>query len=467
MLSGLRCLHRSFSFRLTLLCFALFLSVLLILRLVMYKAVVGEAQTEALEVLEQQLRALEDDISVYGLEHGLREIEQTIQNDYDNKLIISYQDGSGKTLGGNLILRPEYIPKDDKPMDIYISSSTEAVDEEEDEEEENYRYMTRAHRYSDGAVLLVGYDLRHLQGIERIMGRALVSNVFVSLITALVSAAAITMMVSRSLSSINRACQSLVQGDLKTRARVNNSGDEFDQLSMNFNYMLEWIERLIINTKGAAESIAHDMRTPLSRHRIKLHGIMKSAVEVPDIAEQINDAISDIDRISRMFDAILKIAAAESKSAVESFTAFDLPELVEGIADIYADDLEEKNIRFDMIFPARLRIKGDRQLIGQAVANIMDNAVKYTPMHGNITLEVKKSGVTAEVIVSDDGQGIPEHLLDKVKERFFRVDASRHEPGTGLGLSLVEAVSRLHNGRFTLQNTNPGLKVRLVFPIHD
>jgi signal transduction histidine kinase len=205
------------------------------------------------------------------------------------------------------------------------------------------------------------------------------------------------------------------------------------------------------------------MRTPLSRHRLELQALIKNPEIEPKERQKLREAVTRVDEIVEMFDNILSIARAESRSGTELFAEINVTEAVEDVIEFYNALIEEKSLQLKTDIPPQpLRMTGDKQLISQAVVNLLDNAVKYTPNSGEISVSLRQEGDRIIITVADNGPGIPDQFLEKAKERFFRIDESRNTPGTGLGLSLVNAVAGLHHGTLTLENNHPGLKAVLT-----
>jgi signal transduction histidine kinase len=270
-------------------------------------------------------------------------------------------------------------------------------------------------------------------------------------------------MLSR-LGTINRAAQRIMTGDLTHRIQTSGSRDEFDQLSEQLNLMLEEIRRLMVGMRTVTDNIAHDLRSPLTRMKGRLEMVLRDS---PDPAAQrgaIERTIADADQLLATFTALLSIADAESGSARASMTQLDLGALATDIAELYGPAAEERGIAMHCA-PASGMIVGSRQLLFQAIANLVDNAIKHTPDGGEIALELRAEPTAVSLVVRDTGPGSPEQARDRVMEPFVRLDTSRSTPGSGLGLALVAAIARLHNARVSLSDNGPGLVVTLAFPV--
>ena len=259
------------------------------------------------------------------------------------------------------------------------------------------------------------------------------------------------------------ACDQVRSGMLDYRIASNHTNDEFDRLGVNINRMLDWNKALILTIKESINAIAHDMRTPLSHLRLELRALSERHALTEDARLAVLSHVERVDELINMFDNLLNIAKAESRASTELFEPFDMSQLVRDIVDFYQPIIDEKKISCVMNLPKTTAIiKGDKQLLGQAIMNLLDNACKYTPTQGLIQVTLSQSDGLTTFTMTDNGQGIPEHLLERAKERFFRADCSRNSSGHGLGLSLVNAVAHLHQGFLELSNHQPGLMVRLV-----
>jgi signal transduction histidine kinase len=267
----------------------------------------------------------------------------------------------------------------------------------------------------------------------------------------------------RRLDAINRMSRDIMTGDLSHRVPVRGTGDDFDTLAGNLNAMLARIQDLMVTVKGVSENIAHDLRTPLARLRSRLEA---ARIQPPtaDLYETwVDGTIAEVDKVLETFEALLKIAEIESGKPRESFAKVDLTSVVADVVEFYEPLAEERDQRFDIAIEAVHEIIGDRNLLFRALANLIDNAIKYAPLGGyvGVTLRNDPSGPT--VLVADNGPGIPPQAHEKVFRRLFRLETSRSKPGNGLGLSLVAAVVDLHGIVMTLDDNSPGLRVSLRF----
>jgi signal transduction histidine kinase len=328
---------------------------------------------------------------------------------------------------------------------------------------ERHRARGRAFALTGGFQLLVARDVHERRETERLFTTALPWSVAVMLVLGLIGGGVMSRNLLARLDSINRTSREIMAGDLSRRVPVTRADDEFDALAENLNRMLARIERLMRGMREVTDSIAHDLRSPLNRLRNKLEGTLGDLVPESAEAREIETAIEETDRLIATFDALLLIAEAEAGTVREAMETVDLPGVVEGVAELYAPVAEEKLIALEIAPSSAVAIAGNRRLIAQALANLLDNAIKYTPSGGKVRVSVEKTSQGTALSVADSGPGIPEADRARVVERFVRLEASRNSPGTGLGLSLVAAVARLHDARLELSDNHPGLKATIVF----
>jgi signal transduction histidine kinase len=267
------------------------------------------------------------------------------------------------------------------------------------------------------------------------------------------------------IDSINRATDAIIKGQLKERIpTMGRHGDELDQLSRNLNRMLDSNQGLMESLKQVSSSIAHDLRTPLSRLRQNLEDVRLSVARREDIEGAIEQAIVESDTLLSTFSALLRISQVESKSRRAGFHTVYLSGIFEKIAEAYGPVVEEKGKAFTSDIALGQRFVGDAELLTQMLANLVENAIKHTPADAAISISLQESDEGLVGVVADNGAGIPEAERKRVFERFYRLDRSRTTPGSGLGLPLVAAVADLHGISVRLHDNCPGLRVRLHFP---
>ena len=265
--------------------------------------------------------------------------------------------------------------------------------------------------------------------------------------------------VTRRIDTINKASKEIMTGNLSKRIPSRGSGDEFDQLADHLNHMLDQIELLMDGVRRVSDNIAHDLRTPLARLRNRLETAREGSGDEEQRMELIDRAIQEADGLLQTFGALLRIARIEANNLQASFTDVDLGQVLQDVTDLYEPVAEQKNQKISVAGEPSVCIKGDRDLLFQALANLFDNAIKYSPESSVIRATLGRR----ELALCDSGPGISELEYDKVFQRFYRADTSRSTPGSGLGLSLVQAVATVHKMKIELADNKPGLCVTLKF----
>ena len=315
-----------------------------------------------------------------------------------------------------------------------------------------------------GFYLLVARDVDERRSLETLFQTALLWGAGLMIVLGLAGGILISRNFLARLDVINRTSRQIMGGDLSRRVPVTPAGDEFDDLSTNLNRMLDRIERLLHGMREVSDNVAHDLRSPLNRLRNRLELAAMHQPPDTDTARDLEGAVQETDRLIGTFNALLLIAEAEAGSVRESMQDFSLTEVIEGVGELYAPLADEKHLHLTVRKPADgAFIRGNRNLITQALANLVDNAIKYTPAGGAVLVALENSPAGPKLVVADNGPGIPEEDRARVTERFVRLESSRNSPGTGLGLSLVAAVARLHEAELCFEDNHRGLRATLTF----
>jgi signal transduction histidine kinase len=271
--------------------------------------------------------------------------------------------------------------------------------------------------------------------------------------------------VLRRVSMINDAATAIVQGDLGCRVPTRGSPDAFDQLACTINMMLQQIQQLVEGIRNTSNAVAHDLRTPLAELRARLEELLRARPPPAETLAEIRHSVADLDRLIAVFNALLRLAEIDSGVRRSGFRRVELAALATEIGEFYAPLAEEKEATLVVDAPAAQTVNGDPHLLAQAVGNLVDNAVKFVPAHGAISLRIAPADVgRLEVSVSDNGPGIAEAERGLVTRRFYRSPRNHGEAGIGLGLSVVEAVARLHDGTLSLCDNHLGLIATLRLP---
>ena len=333
--------------------------------------------------------------------------------------------------------------------------------------------LVRVSELSGGFRLLIGRDLEERRRLFGIVARAANWSILVVIVLGLAGGIFVARRVLRRIDAMTGTTQRIMAGDLSERLPVGRSGDEIDRLAENLNAMLERIEALMVGLKEVSDNIAHDLKTPLTRLRNRAEDALAKAGNETEYRSALERTIEESDGLIRTFNALLMIARAESGQARDNMTDFDAAEIAGGIQELYEPLAEDKGLTLAVnAEPATMR--GNRELINQALANLVENAIKYgKPLKAvegigqrpaDILIEAHRDGDNIAFSVTDHGPGIPEADRARAVERFVRLETSRTQPGSGLGLSLASAVATLHGGDLRLADSQPGLRVTLVIP---
>jgi len=316
----------------------------------------------------------------------------------------------------------------------------------------------------NGWMLLVGRNPRQLSDLENAFLGALVWTELGTLLFGLASGYLVSRRVLRGVQVIAEEAGRIGPGELSRRIPRLGGGGEIAQIGAAINLMLDRIGALTGSLRQVTNDIAHDLRTPLSRLRQKLERASLHAASEDELRAAIDRALTETDAVIGTFNALLRVAQVEARDRREGFAVVDLSELVIRLADAYGPSAEDAGDHMAVDVAPGVHVIGDQDLLGQMVANLIENALRHTPPGSRITLSLSKDPVGPRLVVADDGPGIPTHERERVLQRFVRLDASRATLGTGLGLALVKAVADLHGASLTLEGTAPGLRAVLAFP---
>jgi signal transduction histidine kinase len=314
-----------------------------------------------------------------------------------------------------------------------------------------------------GYNLLVGRDVGRFAPLQQHFWTGLGGAVAVLSIVGVLGGVMIRRAILARINSIRQTVLAIMQGDLSHRLPTRRSGDELDTLSHTINGMLDQIEQLIHGIRDVSNSIAHDLRTPLAELRSRLEELSLTRPTDEETFAEIDGAVADVDRVIRIFNALLRLAELDTGTRRSGFVLVNANELAAEVVEFYLPAAEIKDVTLSFTCTGPVSVSGDPTLLAQAVGNLIDNALKYAGERGIVKVEVQnRSDGAVEISVADDGPGIPDTEKPKVAQRFYRGDTSRGTPGVGLGLSLVQAVAKLHGGTLELTDNLPGLRARMI-----
>ncbi|WP_163268991.1 sensor histidine kinase [Chelativorans alearense] len=335
---------------------------------------------------------------------------------------------------------------------------------------ENSRHTAVAQviRLPNRMILLVGRDLGEPERFRNVVRNALMAALGMMGFGALLIWFFVGRRALKRIDNVSAASRQIMGGDLSRRLPVSGAGDEFDRLSENLNAMLDRISALNEGLKQVSANIAHDLKTPLTRLRNRAEAALNRREDEAACREALEQTIAESDQLIRTFNAILMISRLEAGYSAETTKTVDLSAIVADVVELYEPAAEEMGVELKAEAEVAVRIDGNRELIGQALSNIVDNAIKYSAGGANespaVSVTLQKHAGAVRLTVRDNGPGIPEADRERATERFVRLEASRTQPGSGLGLSLAKAVMTFHGGRLELSGDGEGLSVAMVFP---
>ena len=450
---------RTTPFRLTLMFLAVFLLAGAALLFYIYAVTAGEVTRRADQEIGAEVRSLE---TVYR-QGGVDALnQQLIERIADDRPFLY------RLTGGTSSITTSPFGPDEQGWKQFQVSGT-------DSSGAMVRQPARAEqvRLPSGEHLLVGAYMGQSEFFVVKVVRALQGAGALMVLLGLGGGLLVSRNVSRAMAGLNSVVAAVRGGDLHARARVRGARDEFDELAAGLNDMLDRLERSMAGLRHAGDAIAHDLRSPLTRLRTRLEvALLDVEAGKGDPKAALAQALEDAEGVLRTFSAVLAIARLEAAGPAPDPAAFDPAELAAGVAELYGPLCEEKGLEFRAELTPQLTARGNREFVAQAVANLLDNAVKYTPPGGAVVLRVRRRSTgEVEFSVTDTGPGVPEADRARIVQRFVRLENSRNLPGAGLGLSLVAAVAESHRGRLeidegpgALGGSGPGLRVALVLP---
>ena len=335
----------------------------------------------------------------------------------------------------------------------------------------DHRALVQVVQLPGGFRLLVGRDLEERERLFGIIANAGQWSLALVVVLGLAGGFFVSRRVLNRVEAMTDKAQTIMAGDLTGRLPVAGTGDELDRLAEHLNAMLERIEALMRGLKEVSDNIAHDLKTPLTRLRNRCEQALRGSAGVADYRAALETTIAESDELIRTFNALLMIARAESGQARDNMTEFDAAEIARDVGELYEPLADEKGIALTVDAPAAAPVRGNRELVSQALANLIDNAIKYAGPNGQlngapaeIVVKAGNDGERIALSVADRGPGIAEADRGRVVERFVRLEQSRSAPGSGLGLSLAAAVARLHGGELKLEDNDPGLRSTIALP---
>jgi signal transduction histidine kinase len=417
------------------------------------------------QTINAELQGLAEQYRAGGLEQLVRTVAERSGTPGNSLYLVA--DKEGRKLAGNLSAITPDLWNSLGPVEFVYRRPAEGGIE-------NRLAFANVFRLPSGYRLIVGRDIEDRRELARTIRSAMLWGLGVMALFGIGGGYWVSRRLLARIDVLSATTRTIMDGDLTGRLPVNGSGDELDRLSENLNLMLARIEQLMAGLREVSDNIAHDLKTPLNRLRNRVEAALREPCGEPVYREALERTIEEADGLIKTFNALLSIARIEAGAGGDNREKLDVSELLRDVAELYEPVADERGLELKAQPEAPVFIRGDRQLVGQAIANLIDNAIKYgsaeiqkrdQTVKPEITVSAQINGAVAEIVVTDRGPGVPLPDRERVLDRFVRLEASRSEPGSGLGLSLVAAVARLHGGSLRLEDNAPGLRVILALPM--
>ncbi len=446
-------LLRTSTFQLTLFYTGLFSMSAALLAVFFYWSTIGLLLRETDATLKAEVTGLAEQYIEHGLQRLAQVIVHRIRNDQSGAMIYLFATRDNQPLAGNLLEWPR--------VEADADGWVEFVHHRADGRDVPAR--ARVYRLRDGLHLLVGRNIEQLQQLRQVFNRALLLGVGLIFVLATGGGLLMSSRLLKRVGALTAATGDIVAGQLDRRLEIRGSGDEFDELAIRVNLMLDRLAALLATVRHVSDNIAHDLRTPLTRLRNRLELAARTAPA--DVRDELEASVEDADHLLVTFAALLRIARIESGSYEAVLELLDVGTLVNDANELYLGVAQDKQLTLHAEVEHHAVVRGDRNLLFQALTNLLDNAIKHAPVTSRIKTVVRHDGGEVVIEVNDAGAGIPVTDYERVTQRFTRLDQSRSLPGSGLGLSLVKAVAELHHGSLSFSANAPGLCARLKLPI--
>jgi len=383
-------------------------------------------------------------------------IDQQLNEDSRGVQYAGLFDADGRKLAGNLEHFPSPLRLDDSVQSVSIVRTFPSG-------EEKHVIRAIARRMPSGDALLIGREVDEAREISHVVGQALALGLLPAFLLCLMAGAWLSMRAQKRVEEVNQRVRRIIAGDLRERLPHRNVDEPFSRLAVIVNGMLDEMETMINALAGVGNDIAHDLRTPLTRARLALERGRTNATSLEQLQAVADKAIAGIDQSLSIITALLRLAEIENSRRSAGFGSVALQDMLREVYDLYEPIAENKSINLRVETDKRLSVRGDRDLLFEAVANLVDNAIKFTPEGGQVSIELLRGDRQTIVRVTDTGCGINEQEREAVLRRFYRSDKIRNTPGVGLGLNLVAAIVRLHGFKLTI-HAGPGGRVDIVCP---
>ena len=463
-MTALTKLFRTTTFRLSLTYLALFSAAAVVAVFYIYWNTTVLLSRQLNQTIDAELKGLAEQYRGGGLEQLVRIVAERSRTPGNSLYLVA--DKEGKQLAGNLSAVSPQLWESLGPVEFFYSRPAPGG-------VERRLAFANVFRLPGGYRLIVGRDIEDRRELARLIRITMLWGLGVMALVGIGGGYWVSRRLLARIDNLSATTRTIMKGDLTGRLPVSGSGDELDRLAQSLNLMLARIEQLMAGLREVSDNIAHDLKTPLNRLRNRVEEALREPRDDTVYREALERTIEEADGLIKTFNALLSIARLEAGAGGDNRDTLDLSALVSDVAELYEPVAEERGIALKADVATPIAIRGDRQLLGQAIANLIDNALKHgapTAQGGNgwapeVEVRAETDDGAAEITVTDRGPGVPAPERERVLGRFVRLEASRSEPGSGLGLSLVAAVARLHGGSLRLEDNEPGLRVILSLPM--
>lgn len=443
---------RSVAFRLAVICGALVIGSVAVFSMAFYFATVGVMARNADTKIFSVSARMSEDAGNRGLEAIARRIESTLTDGVDSDTeILLLTDATGKKIAGNISGWMDVDMPVDQILDRAVSRGGGQAPA-----------RVLLHRLEGGATLIVGRDMQDLNEVRVLIGRAMLISALLAALLAVGGTLVFRSQLEKRILTIRQATLDIEAGNLSRRVALSGNRDEFDRLGADVNRMLDRIQHLMEGVRHVSNTIAHNLRTPLGLIRGHLEEALRRDPDIGKLEAASHFAIEEIDGLIVVLEKLLQIAEAESGARRQPFERVVLAQVINNLLELYDAAAEAEDVSITAEVAGDPTVAGDRDLIAGILANLLDNALKYAGSPARILVSASEHDGQVSLVVQDNGPGIPAHERENVLSHFYRLDRTKR--GNGLGLSIVAAFTQLHGGSLTLEDAQPGLRVRLTLP---
>lgn len=463
-MTALTKLFRTTTFRLSLTYFAVFSAAAIIAIVYLYWNTTVLLSRQLNQTIDAELKGLAEQYRAGGRDQLVRIVAQRSRTPGNSLYLVA--DKNEKQLAGNLSAVSPQLWDSVGPVEFFYSRPAPGGMEQR-------LAFANVFRLPGGDRLIVGRDIEDRRELSRLIRSTMLWGLGVMALLGIGGGYWVSRRLLARVDNLSATTRTIMAGDLSRRLPVSGSGDELDRLAQSLNLMLGRIEQLMAGMREVSDNIAHDLKTPLNRLRNRVEEALREPADEVGYRDALELTIEEADGLIKTFNALLSIARLEAGAGGDDRDSLDLSALVSDVAEFYEPVAEERGIALKADMAGFIPVRGNRQLLGQALANLIDNALKYGATRAaqsnghaaEVVVRTSHHDGFAEITVSDRGPGVSASERERVLDRFVRLEASRSEPGSGLGLSLVAAVARLHGGTLRLEDNAPGLRVILSLPL--